>query len=62
VRPDNKKNSWAEAVTQLLVLIGCACFVRGIWMAWKPGGWISAGVVIAVPALFVAYGNYRGKN
>jgi hypothetical protein len=56
------KTQVVEIVTQLLVGTGAAVFVYGVWTAWHPGGFMVAGLVIAVPSIFVAYGNYRGEN
>lgn len=51
-----------ELVTQILASIGAGIFIYGVGLAWRPGGWMVAGLSIAAPATLVAYGNYRGKN
>lgn len=54
-----QKKKVAELVTQLVVVVGLCVFVRGVWLAWRPGGWMAAGLLIAAPALFLAYGSFR---
>lgn len=57
-----KQRSVTMSVAGVVVLIGLAVLVRGVWLAWRPGGWIVSGLLIAVPALFVAYDAVREKQ
>lgn len=44
-----------------IAAFGMGVMVRGAWLAWRPGGWLLAGVFITLPAIFAAYGAFRGK-
>lgn len=39
----------------LTFLAGCTLFVFGVWMAWRPLGFIIGGIVIAAVAFFAGY-------
>jgi hypothetical protein len=39
----------------LLFLCGCGVFVYGLWLAWRPLGFIVGGTVIAALAFFAGY-------
>jgi hypothetical protein len=41
--------------------IGLVFIVRGVALAWRPGGWILGGIFIAVPSVLVAYAAFREK-
>lgn len=38
-----------------VAIAGLSIFVRGVWLAWRPGGWMVAGLAIAAMAFCVAY-------
>lgn len=57
-----KQRNVTMLVAGLAVMAGLGVSVRGVWLAWRPGGWIAAGLLIAVPALFVAYDAFRRSN
>lgn len=46
----------------VVAALGLALVVRGVALTWRPGGWILAGLFIAVPAVFVAYAAFREKR
>ena len=46
----------------IVVLLGLSVSVRGVWLAWRPGGWMAAGLLLAVPALCIAYDAFREKR
>ncbi len=48
-------------VAALIAAIGVSLVVRGADLAWRPAGWILAGLAIALPAVFVAYDAFRSK-
>lgn len=54
-----KQRNLTMLVAGVVVMIGLSVSVRGIWLAWRPGGWIAAGLLIALPALCVAYDAVR---
>jgi hypothetical protein len=56
-----KQRSNVMTASGVAALIGIAVVVRGISLAWRPGGWIAAGLFITLPAVFVAYDAFRGK-
>lgn len=56
-----QQRSWTMSIGGLVALIGCGLVVRGVGLAWRPGAWILAGVMVAVPALFAAYDAFRSK-
>ncbi len=39
----------------LAFLVGCAIFVYGLWLAWRPLGFIVGGIVLAAFSFFSAY-------
>jgi hypothetical protein len=39
----------------LLFLCGCGVFVYGVWLAWRPLGFIVGGIVLAAVAFFAGY-------
>lgn len=41
--------------------VGLALMVRGVFLAWRPGGWIIAGIFVAVPSVFLTYDAFREK-
>lgn len=41
--------------------LGLALMVRGVFLAWRPGGWILAGIFVAVPSVFITYDAFREK-
>lgn len=43
----------------LVAAVGLALIVHGVALAWRPGGWMMAGVFVAVPAVLVAYSAFR---
>jgi hypothetical protein len=43
-------------------LFGCAIFVYGLWLAWRPLGFIVGGLVIAAVAFFAGYQRLRSEN
>lgn len=49
------------SIAGIVALIGCALIVRGVWLAWHPGGWILGGLCIAVPSVFIAYDAFRSR-
>jgi glucose dehydrogenase len=55
------KKNVLDLATVAAVVVGLCLVVRGVWLAWRPGGWIVAGLVMAVPALLHAYASFRGK-
>jgi hypothetical protein len=57
-----KQRSVTMLVAGLVVLAGLSVSVRGVWLAWRPGGWMAAGLLIALPALCVAYDAFREKR
>jgi hypothetical protein len=56
-----EKRSNVMTAAGIAALIGLAVVVRGISLAWRPGGWIAAGLFITFPAVFVAYDAFREK-
>jgi hypothetical protein len=48
-----------QAFAAAVLVVGVAVFVRGVWLAWRPGGWMVAGLALAAPALFWLYGEIR---
>ncbi len=40
-----------EASRDLMVLGGAACVSYGAWLAWRPAGFIVAGLFLLVPAV-----------
>ena len=57
-----KQRSMTMLVAGLVVLLGLGVSVHGVWLAWRPGGWMAAGLLIAVPAFLVAYDAFREKR
>lgn len=57
-----KQRSVTMLVAGIVVLAGLGVSVRGIFLAWRPGGWMAAGLLIALPALCVAYDAFREKK
>lgn len=55
----DKQRSVTMSVAGLVAAIGCGLVLRGVALAWRPGGWMLAGLMVAVPALFVAYDAFR---
>jgi hypothetical protein len=51
-----------EWIAGMVVIAGMGVFVRGVWLAWRPGGWIMAGLLIAIPALFFLYDKIRPRE
>ena len=43
-------------------LIGCAIFVYGLWLAWRPLGFIVGGIVVAAVAFSVGYQREKGES
>jgi hypothetical protein len=39
----------------LLFIAGCAVFVYGIDLAWRPAGYMCAGIILAALAFFLGY-------
>lgn len=50
------------SIAGVVAALGLVLIVRGVALAWRPGGWILAGLFIAVPAVFVAYDAIREKR
>ncbi len=48
-----------EALAALVLVAGLALFVRGVYLAWRPGGWMVAGLFVAAPAFFFLYLSFR---
>jgi hypothetical protein len=42
-----------------VLIVGLSAFVRGVSMAWRPAGWMVAGLLVAAPALFWLYKQFR---
>jgi hypothetical protein len=57
----NKENI-AQAFAALIIFVGLLVFTRGVWLAWRPGGWIVAGLAITSPALFWLYSDVRSSK
>jgi hypothetical protein len=57
-----KQRSVTMLAAGVVVLAGLGVSVRGVWLAWRPGGWMAAGLLIALPALCVAYDAFREKR
>ncbi len=46
-------------IADAIVIVGLLCFVYGIWLAWKPLGYMVSGVLLAAAAFFIHYGAIR---
>ena len=46
----------------LAFLAGSAVFVYGLWMAWRPLGFIVGGIVIAAVAFFAGYQRLKDEG
>lgn len=57
--PDQR--SATMSIAGVIALLGAALIVRGTFLAWRPGGWILAGLFIAIPSVLVAYSAFREK-
>jgi len=49
------KNPLQKLCLDLAFLVGCAVFVYGLWLAWRPLGFIVGGIVLAAFSFFSAY-------
>lgn len=36
-----------------VLLLGCAVFVYGVWLAWRPAGFMTAGILLVAAALLL---------
>jgi hypothetical protein len=43
-------------------LAGCAVFVYGVWLAWRPLGFIVGGLAVAAIAFFMGYRPAGGEE
>lgn len=59
---DQQKSGQTMSIAAVVAVIGLVAIVRGIALAWLPGGWIAAGLFVSVPAIFVAYSAVREKR
>ena len=46
----------------LTFMAGCAVFVYGLSMAWRPLGFIVGGIVVAAVAFFAGYQRLRNEG
>ena len=59
---DQQKRGQTMSIAAIVAVIGFAAIVRGIALAWLPGGWIAAGLFVSLPATFIAYSAVREKR
>jgi hypothetical protein len=57
-----RTQSIAQAVAASIVFAGLAAFTFGVWQAWRPAGWMVAGLLIALPSLFWLYNDVRSTK
>jgi len=50
-----------QLIALAVCVVGLALIVRGVALAWRPGGFIVAGLFIALPALAIARAAEREK-
>lgn len=48
-------------LASVVAVLGAAALVHGVWLAWRPAGWMLAGLLIAAPAVCVAYDAFRER-
>ena len=51
----NVKKRLQRMQMDLAFLAGCAVFIFGLWLAWRPLGFIVGGIVLAAVAFFAGY-------
>ncbi|QMV19684.1 hypothetical protein GOB94_14030 [Granulicella sp. 5B5] len=56
------KKSLAQLLAMAVLAAGLVVFTRGVWLAWRPGGWMVAGLSIVLPALFWLYDDVRDSK
>jgi hypothetical protein len=61
MRFNERQRSLTMSIAGGVATVGLALVVRGVFLAWRPGGWILAGIFVAVPSVFVAYAAFREK-
>jgi hypothetical protein len=54
-----KQRNVTMSIGGLVAVIGCSFVVHGVALAWRPGAWMLAGILIAIPALLLAYNAVR---
>lgn len=52
----------ASLVCDVLLFAGFLCLVYGLWMAWRPLGFIVGGLLLGAAAFFFDYNASRGKR
>jgi hypothetical protein len=55
------KRSGTMSIAGLVAAVGLGMIVRGVALAWRPGGWMLAGLLVAAPAVLVAYSAFRER-
>jgi len=49
-----KLNEWRDAIAKVgIFLVGLVSFVRGVWLIYKPAGYIAAGLLCVALALLL---------
>lgn len=61
MRSNERQRSLTMSIGGGAASIGLALMVRGVFLAWRPGSWILAGIFVAVPSVFFAYAAFREK-
>lgn len=56
-----KQKNMQLSIAGVVAVLGCGVIVRGVSLWSRPGGWVLSGVLIVVPAVFVAYEAFREK-
>lgn len=56
-----KQKNARLSIAGVVAFIGCGVIVRGVFLWSRPGGWVLSGVLVVVPAVFVAYDAFREK-
>lgn len=55
------KASLTRIACELCMVAGLAIFVYGLWLTWRPLGWIVGGLLLAAGAFFFHYNGLRDE-